>query len=138
MLKLFEVFQKPLARWQSIVLVRLLMSLNKLYIFFQCFNCRFRQVNIRCSIGIFSRPTSSRNHNAADETIVMEILICFFSGKQQGSIRTDQKNYSLFLYHFCMVVTIFKEATSLSISSTTWPSLAQGRKQMKTIYFFST
>ena len=59
----------------------------------------------------------------------------FFSGKQQGAVRTDQKNYYLLIYDFWMVVRIFKVATSLSIFSTTLPSLAQQGKQMKTIKF---
>ena len=40
----------------------------------------------------------------------------FFSGKQQGALRTDQKIY-LLIYDFCKVVTIFKAATSHSICS---------------------
>ena len=58
-------------------------------------------------------------------------LDIFFSGKQQGSIRTDLKISYPLLYHFCMVVTIFKVATSLLIVPTTGPSLAQQRKQEK-------
>ena len=37
--------KKEIARWQSIVLVLLLKSLNKLDILSQCLDCRFRQVN---------------------------------------------------------------------------------------------
>ena len=40
-------------------------------------------------------------------------LDVFFPGKQQGAIKTDRKCF--LFYHFCMAVTIFKAATSLSI-----------------------
>ena len=48
-----------------------------------------KQVNIRCSIGSISSPTSSRNHNAADKTFAIESYQSnfrkrdfFFSGQQ--------------------------------------------------------
>ena len=75
---------------------------------------------------------NSGNHKVADQAVAMDSyqsyfrkLDIFFSGKQQGAIRTDQKMYCLLLYHFCKVVRIFEVATSLSIFSTTGPSLAQ-------------
>ena len=37
---------------------------------------------------------------------------CFFSGIQQDAIITSWKNCSCLLYRFCMMVTIFKEASS--------------------------
>ena len=58
-------------------------------------------------------------------------LDILFPGKQRGAIRTNRKICYHLLYHFCMVVTIFKVATSLSIFSTTRHFLAQQRKQMK-------
>ena len=64
-------FKKTLEIRKSIILVPLLTSLNQLYILFQCFNCRFLQVKIPCSNDIFSKPTSSRNHNVVDSTIAM-------------------------------------------------------------------
>ena len=86
-------FEKALARRQSVPLVHLLISLNKLYILCQCFSCRFRQVNIHCSIGSISRSTPSRNHNAADQGIAMNNcqsffrkLLIFFSGNRSGQI----------------------------------------------------
>ena len=57
-------------------------------------------------------------------------LDIFFSGKQQGAIRTELK--LLLLYHVYTGVTIFKVAKSLSIFSTTRPSLAE----MKCDYIF--
>ena len=83
-------------------------------------------------IGSISRPRSPRNHKAVvDQAIAMNSYQSYFkkldilSGKQQGAITTDRKVYCLLLYDFCMVVTIFKVATSLSIFPTTRPSLAQ-------------
>ena len=54
-----------------------------------------------------------------------ENLRNFYSGKQPDAVKADQKIYSLLIYNFCSVVKIFKVTTSLSIFSTTWPSLAQ-------------
>ena len=95
-------------------------NLKKTFQFFSVFVVVFdKQANVRCSIGSISRPTSSCDHNPADETIVMnsypnyfEKHYIFFSRKQQGATRTDRKIYSLLIYHICMVVTIFKVATS--------------------------
>ena len=73
----------------------------------------------------------SGNHKVADQEIAMDNyqnyfrkLDTFFSGKQQAAIRTDQKIYCLLLCHFCMV-TILKVGISLSIFSTTGPTLVQ-------------
>ena len=63
-------------------------------------------------------------------------LANFFFGKQQGTVRTDQKIYSFLIYDFSMVLRIFKVATSLSIFLITRPLLAQQRKQMKSNYKF--
>ena len=60
-----------------------------------------------------------------------------FSRKQQGTIRTGWKIYSCIFYYLCIMVTIFQVATSLSIFSTTIPSLAHYRKQMKSNYIFT-
>ena len=95
-----------------------------------------KEVNISCSMGSISRPISSRDHNARSMDRYQDSftrLNIFFSAKRQGAVRNDQKFYSLLIYNFCMVVTIFKEATSLSILLTSRPSLAQQRKPMKTI-----
>ena len=61
-------------------------------------------------------------------------LDIFSSGEQQGAIGTDRKIYSLLLCHFFMVVTIYKVAELLSIFSTSRPSLAEQRKQVKSNY----
>ena len=57
----------------------------------------------------------SGNHKVADQKIATDSyqnylrkIDIFFPGKQQGAIRTDPKIYCLLLYHFSMVVTIFK------------------------------
>ena len=60
-----------------------------------------------------------------------------FSRKQQGAIRTDWKIYSCIFYHFCIMVTIFHVATSLSIFSTTILSSEQCRQQMKSNFIFT-
>ena len=89
-----------------------------------------KQVNIRCGIGSILMSITSHIHNAAKNAIAknscrsnfkkIEVL---FSRKPQGAIRTDWKILS------CIVVMIFQVATSLSIFSTTRPSLTQCRKQ---------
>ena len=91
----------------------------------------YKQANVRCSIGSISRPIPSRDHNTTNQEIARDRcqsyfrkLGNFFSGKQEGAGRTDQKTYSLLIYDFCMTVGIFKVATSLSKFSTTLPSLA--------------
>ena len=118
-------------------------SLNKLCIFSSVFIAVLdKQTNIRCCFGSISRPISSRDRNATDQTFTIDRcqsyfgkLDNFFSGKQQVTVRIDQKIHSLLIYDFCIVVRIFKVATSLSITSITRFSLAQQRKQMKTIKF---
>ena len=108
-------------------------SLNTLYILL-CFLIAVfdKEANVRCSIGSISRPISWHNHKAINQAIAtvkyqsyFKNLDNFISGKQQGTVRTDQK----FIF---FLSTIFV-AASLSILSTTWPSLVQQRKQMKTI-----
>ena len=89
-----------------------------------------KQVNIRCGIGSILMSITSHIHNAAKNAIAknscrsnfkkIEVL---FSRKPQGAIRTDWKILS------CIVVMIFQVAISLSIFSTTRPSLTQCRKQ---------
>ena len=63
-----------------------------------------KQANIPCSIGSISRPIFLGDHKATDQVIEMAIyqnyfrkLANFFSGKQQGAVRTDQKTYSLLI-----------------------------------------
>ena len=117
-------------------------SLNKFVFLLPLFD---KQANLRCSIGSISRLISSRDHNATNQAIMMDRYHSYFikiynlfSKKQQGTARTDQKINSLHIYDFCMVVRIFKVATSLSIVSTTRPSLPQQRQQMKTTNFDNT
>ena len=59
----------------------------------------------------------------------------FFSGKQQVTVRTEQKIYSP-ICDLCKVVRIFQVATSFSTFSIARPSLAQQRKQTKCKYKF--
>ena len=99
------------------------------------------QVNAHCGIGSISILISSHIHNAANRAIAknswqsyFKKFEVFFSRKQQGAIRTDWKIYSCIFYHLCIMVTIFQVATSRSIFLTMIPSLAQYRKQMKTIF----
>ena len=94
-----------------------------------------KQANICCSIGNISRSIFSLDHNATDQAIVISKYQSyftkhdnFFSGKQQGAVRTDQKLYFLLIYDFWNAVRIFKIATSLSIFSTTRLFLTQQRK----------
>ena len=84
---------------------------------------------------------------AADQAIAMDSYQNYFrnrdiflSRKHQGGKSTDRKIYCVLLYHFFMVVMIFKVATSLLIFSTTGSSLTQQRKQVKSNYtsFYST
>ena len=68
-------FENILARRESVATVNLLISLNKLYILLQCFNCRFQQVNTRCIIRSISRPTFSH----LTFLVVIQIL-CLYLG----------------------------------------------------------
>ena len=132
-----RLIKKTLARRESIVVVHLL-GLNKLYTLFKCFYGRFskKQVNVRRGIGSILMSITSNIHNAANHAIAknscqsyfkkLEIL---FSRKPQGAIRADRKILSCIFYHLCIVVAIFQVITSLSIFSTTRPSLALYRKQ---------
>ena len=133
-----RLIKKTLARRKSIVVVHLL-GLNKLYTLFECFYGRFQKAS-KCPVW-YSMLISSHIHNAANRAIAknswqsyFKKFEVFFSRKQQGAIRTDWKIYSYIFYHLCIMVTIFQVATSLSIFSTMIPSLAQYRKQMKTIF----
>ena len=63
---------------------------------------------------------SSHDHIASNQKIQMERcksyfrkLDNFFSGKQQVAVKNEQKNYSLLIDDYCMVVRIFEVATSL-------------------------
>ena len=102
-----------------------------------------KQVNVQCGIGSILMLISSHIHNAANRAIAknswqshfkkFEVLFC---RKQQGAIRMQQGAIRIF-YHLCILVTILQVATWLLISSTTIPSLAQYRKQMKSNYVFA-
>ena len=83
--------------------MHLLLGLNKLKILFSILTGVFgKRVNILCSVGCISRPMSSRNHNAANQEIVIDSYQSFFrkldillSKKQQGA-----KFYLFLLNHF--------------------------------------
>ena len=107
-----KLIRKTLARRESVVVVYLL-GIGSILIL------------------ITSHLDNTANHAIAKNSCKgyfkkFEVL---FSRKQQGPIRTDWKIISCIFYHLCMVLTIFQVAPSLSISSTTQPSLAQHRKQ---------
>lgn len=66
-----------------------------------------KSINILCSIGSISKPIASFDHNATDKTTAMgryqnyfRKLDNLFSGKQQGVVRTDKKNYSFPIHFF--------------------------------------
>ena len=76
--------------------------------FIFCFNVFIavfdKQANICCSTGSILTPISSHNHNATDQAIEMDRYQSyirkrdnFFSGKQQGAVRTDQNIFSLLI-----------------------------------------
>ena len=88
----------------------------------------FPKVNFGCGIASISGPMFSRKCHAVVQAISVanyqsyfRIVQVFFSGKQQGAIRIDQKVYSRFFYHRSMVVIILKVAASLSIFSAIRP-----------------
>ena len=104
-----------------------------------------KQVNVRYGIGSISMQIASHIHNAANHVIAknncqsyfkkFEVL---FSRKPQGAIRTDWKIYPCIFYHFSIdifSIKIFQLATLLLIFSTTWPFLAQCRKQANVIMY---
>ena len=62
---------------------------------------------------------------ATSQPKLLHKLEISFSGKQQGATNIDRKICSPLRHHFCIVTTIFKVATSLSVFSATLPSLAQ-------------
>ena len=61
----------------------------------------------------------------------------FFLENSKSPIRTGWKIYSCSFYQFCIVVTIFRVTTLLSILSTTQPFLAENRRPMKSNYIFT-
>ena len=135
--KMFRINRKTLARRKSIVvaLVRFELSLHLVWVlswlFFE------KQANVQCVIGSISMLISSHIHNAANRTIAknswqtfFEKFEALFSGKQQGAISTDWKIYLCIFYHFCIMVTIFQVATSLSIFSTTIPYNTKNRRKV--------
>ena len=92
-----------------------------------------KQGNVQCGIGNILMLISSHIHNAANRAIAKNIRQSYFKKfealffrKQQGAIRTDWKVF--IFYHLCIM------ATSLSMFSTTMPSLEKYRKQMKSNY----
>ena len=123
-------------------LVRLEQTLHLVWVLLRPFS--EKQVNAQCGIGIISMLISSHIHNAANRAIAkkswqsyFEIFEVLFSTKQQGAIKAEWKIYYYIFYHLCIMVTIFQVTTSLSIFSTTIPSLAQHRKKMKSNYIFT-
>ena len=104
-------------------------KLNKFYILFQGFYCRWRFLqtskHLLCIDSILSQ-ISSRVYNATNQAIAMDSnqsyfrkLYVFFSGKQQCVIRTDWKSHYLLMHHFCTVLSMLKVATPLSVVSAT-------------------
>ena len=92
----------PLCQWPKVSLraakwLIYIKKLNKVYIYFYLIvlNVVFsKQANICCSISSISRPISSRDPNATDQETAMDYfrkLDNLFSGKQQRTVRTDQK-----------------------------------------------
>ena len=122
-------------------------SLNKLYILFQYFYCGFltrKQISVvalavvfqgRCPRAIIMQPI--RKLQWTDTKASSGNLIISFMETTRCS-EDWPKTYSLLVYDFCIVVSIFKVAASLSILSTIRLSLAQQKKQMKTINFDNT
>ena len=102
-------------------------------------------VNVHCGIGSIPMQVSSHIHNEANRTIAKngwqiyfkKFEVLTFLENKMGAIRTGWKIYSCIFYHLCIMVTIFQVVTSLSIFSTTIPSLAYYRKQMKSNYRFT-
>ena len=94
-------------------------------------------------MSIFQYWLASLIHKAANHAISKNSCQSYFksevlfSRREQGAIRTDWKIWSYIFYHLSLVVTIYQVATLLSIFSSTRPSLAQNRKQMKSNYIFT-
>ena len=114
---------ETLARKQSIALVGLIISLKKLYILFQCFNFCFPQTS-KCLLQ-YTASIQSRDLYAIIGQLIRQLQSyvrkpdIFISGKEQDAIRAHGKIYSLLLYHFCMIVTIFKVSYITFYISTT-------------------
>ena len=131
-----RLIKKALARRESIVVIHLFGFIWLHLVWVLLWPFFEKQVNVRCGIGSILMSITSHIHNAAKNAIAknscrsnfkkIEVL---FSRKQQGAIRTDWKILSCVFYHLCIVVMIFQVATSLSMFSTTRPSLTQCRKQ---------
>ena len=75
---------------------------NFAFCFSVCIAVFDKQANIRHDISSILRPIISRDHNAADQAIVIEKyqkylkkIDNFFSWKQQGAVTTGQNNYSV-------------------------------------------
>ena len=94
-----------------------------------------KQVNVCCGIGSISMSITLHIHNAAKHHSITKYSCHgyfkkfegLFSSKQQGAIRTDWKILSCIFYHLCIVITILQVATSVSVFSTTQPSLTRYR-----------
>ena len=129
-----RLIKKILARWELIVIAHLL-GLKELYTLFECFYGRFSKSKLISGVllAVF-QCWYPHIHNATNHAIgknswqsYFKKFEAFFSWKQQGALRADWKIYSCIFYHFCIMVTIFQVTNSLSIFSTTIPSLAQYR-----------
>ena len=136
-----RLIKKALARRESIVVIHLFGFIWLHLVWVLLWPFFEKQVNVRCGIGSILMSITSNIHNAVSHAIAKNNCQSYFkkfqvliSRKQQGAIRTYWKILSCIFYLLCIVVMIFPVATSLSIFSTTWPSLTQYRKQYFYIY----
>ena len=118
-----SLIKKTLARWESVLVVRLL-GLNKLYTLFECFYGRFSKAS-KCPL-CYWQYFNSDDWEQQLPKLLQKIWSC--------AIRTDWKTLSSIFYHLCASGNDFPSGCPLSIFSTTRPFLAQYRKQ----YFYYT
>ena len=133
----------PPCQWPKVRLRAAKRLIKKVWtIFTCCFNAFItvfdKQANICCSIGSILRTISSRNHYATNQTTAIDRYQATRCSKDwpKHLFSSYLQFLHVLIYNFCMVVRIFKVATSLSIFSTTRSSLAQQIKQMKSNYKF--
>ena len=121
-------------------LVRIEQTLHLVWVLLRLFF--EKQVNVCCGIGSILMSITLHIHNAAKQHSIANYS-CHryfkkfegvFSSKQHGTIRTDWKILSCIFYHLCIVITILQVATSISVFSTTRPSLTRYRKHEFYIY----
>ena len=115
-------------------LVRIEQTLHLVWVFLRLLF--EKQVNACCGIGSILMLITFHIHNAAKQHSIAKYSSHgyfkkfeeLFSSKQLGTIRTDWKILSCIFYHLCIVITILQVATSISVFSTTRPSLTRYRK----------